>query len=93
MDSHVHVPVIVNSTKCEPNAQRPKCLLKTNLHTNIWRLVDSEFHSLNVLCSSNLEAWCDLERLNKHGLLLFYSEKDSFLTLDISGQFVHCNLP
>ena len=73
--------------------QRPKRLQKTNLHTNAWRLSNSEFHSLNALFSFTLEACCDPEGLNRHGLLNFFPEKDFCLTHDVAGQFVYCNPP
>ena len=40
-----------------------------------------------------LEAYCDPEGKNKHGLLPFYSENDSFLSHEVVGQFVFCNPP
>jgi len=71
--------------------RKSKRLPNTYLRTNAWRLLDSEFDSLNILFSFTLEACCDLDGFNRHGLLPFYSEKDSFLSHDIAGQFVYCN--
>ncbi len=48
---------------------------------------------MNALFSFTLEACCDLDGTNRHGLLPFYSEKDSFLSHDIKGQSVYCNPP
>ncbi len=93
MDSHLHVPLIVNSTNSKPSVQRPKSNCKTNLHINAWKLFGSEFDFLNALFSFNLEACCDLDGFNRYCLLPLYSEKDSFLTHDIAGQFVYCNPP
>jgi len=46
---------------------------------------------LNALFSFTVEACCDPDGTNQHGSLSFYSEKDSFLSHDIAGQFVYCN--
>ena len=73
--------------------RNPKRLPKKHVHTNAWRQDDSEFHSLDALFSFTLEAWCDPNGSNRHGLLPFYSEKESFLTRDIVGQSVYCNPP
>ncbi len=80
VNPQVPVPSIVNSTDFEPHLRKSKRLPKTHLHTNAWRLVDSEFDSSNALFSLYLEAWCDPDGLNRHGLLPFYSEKYSFLS-------------
>ena len=88
-ESQVPIPPIINSTNSNPYVQRPKRLQKTNLHTNAWRIVDSEFHCLSALFSFTLEACCDPNGLNKHGLLPYYSEKDSFLTHVIAGKYVY----
>ena len=93
VDPQADVPSILNSTISEPPARKSKRLPKTYLHRNTWRLIDSEFDSLNALFSFTLEACCDLDGSNRHGLLSFYSEKDSFLTWDITGQSVYCNPP
>ena len=77
-DPQVSVPTIVNSINSEPPVQKPKRHHKIHLHTNAWRLVDSEFDFLNALFSFTLEACCDPDGTNRHGSLPFYSEKDSF---------------
>ena len=89
MNTQVHVPPIVNSTNSKPYVQRLKRLQKRNLNTNVWRLLDSEFHTSNDLFSFTSEACYDLEGLKRHGLLPYYSEKDAFLTRDIAGQSVY----
>ena len=71
--------------------QKSKHLPKTHRQANAWRLIDYEFDSLNALFSFTLEARCDLDGCNRHGLLLSYSKKDSFLSHDMAGQFVYCN--
>ena len=48
---------------------------------------------MNALLTFTLEACCDPDGSNRHGLPPFYSEKDSFLSHDIVGQFVYCNPP
>ena len=60
--------------------KRPKRASKTRLLSNSWRLIDSEFDKLNVLFSFSIEACCDPEGKNRHGMLPFYSERDSFLS-------------
>ena len=87
------VSTLVNPTNSELPVKKSKRLPKTNLHTNAWRLIDSEFNSLNALFSFALEACCDPEGSNRHASLPFYSEKDSFLSRDIAGQSVYCNPP
>ena len=93
VDSHVSVPTTVSSITSKTLLQKSKRLPKTHLHTNAWRLIDSEFDSLNALFSFTLEACCDPEGTNRHGSLPFYSERDSFLTHNIAGQSVYCNPP
>ena len=93
VDSQVLVPPIRNSTNSEPHVRKSKRLPKTNLHANAWRHVDSEFDSLNALFSFTLEACCDPNGSNRHGLLPFYSEKNSYLSNDMAGQFVYCRPP
>ena len=92
-DSQVLVPIIMNSTNSKPLVQRLKHLPKTNLHTNAWRLIDSEFDSSNALFSLTIEACWDLDGFNRHGLLPLYFEKYCFVTRDITRQFVYCNPP
>jgi hypothetical protein len=77
-DPQVPVPTIVDSTNSEPPVRKSKFLPKTPLHTNAWRLIDSEFNTLNSLFSFTLEACCDLDGFNHHGSLPFYSEKILF---------------
>ena len=93
VDYRVPVPLIVNSINSKPLVLSSNRLPKTRLHTNIWRLVDSEFDSLNALFSFTLEACRDPNGSNRHDLPSFYSGKDSFLSRDIMGQFVYCNPP
>ena len=92
-DPQVPVPTMVNSTNSEPHVQKSKRLPKTQLNTNAWRLIDSESDSLNYLFSFTLGSCCDLDGSNRHNLLPFYSEKDSFLSRDIVGQSMYCNPP
>ena len=92
-DSHVSVPTTLNSINSEPPKRKSKCLPKTYLHTNAWRLIDSEFDILNALFSFTAKAFCDPDGTNRHDSLPFYSEKDSFLSHDIAGQSVYCNPP
>ena len=93
VEPQVPVPTTVNSINSKPSLRKSKRLSKTHLHTNAWRIIDSEFDSLNALFSFTLEACCDPEGTNRHGSLPFYSEKDSFLSHDIAGQSVYCNPP
>ena len=77
-------------------AQRHKAanIIVSHFRINIirWRLIDSEFDSLNPLFFFTLEAYCDPDESYRHGALPFYSEKDSFLSHDIvAGQSVYCN--
>jgi len=63
------------------------------MYSNAWRLIDSEFDKLNVLLSFSLEACCDPEGKNKHDLLPFYFENDSFVSHEVVGHSVFCNPP
>jgi len=91
--SQVSVPTTINSINCVPPVRKSKRPPKTHLHRNAWRLIDSEFDSMNALFSFTFEACCDPDRSNRHDLLPFYSEKDYFLAHDIVGQSVYCNPP
>jgi hypothetical protein len=71
--------------------RKSKRLPKTHLHTNAWRLIESEFHFLNAIISFTLKAWCDPNGSNPHGSLPFYSEKDSFMSHNITVQSLYCN--
>jgi hypothetical protein len=93
VDSQPSVPNHVNSIDSEPPMRKSKLLPKNNLHTNAWRLIDSEFDSLNALFSFTLEAYCGPDGSNRHDVLPFYSEKDSFLCHDIAEQSVYCSPP
>jgi hypothetical protein len=93
VNHQVRVLPIVNSTNSETHVRKSKRLPKTQLHRNAWRLIDSEFDSMNALFSFTFEACCDPDRSNRHDLLPFYSEKDYFLAHDIVGQSVYCNPP
>ena len=55
MDPQVSVPT-VNSINYEPLVRKSKRRSKIHLHTNAWRLIDSEFDSLNAIFSFTLEA-------------------------------------
>ncbi len=76
VDSQVYVPTTVNSTNSEPHVRKSKRLPKIHLNTTAWRLIDSEFDSLNALFAFTLEVCCDPDGSNRHGALPFYSEKD-----------------
>jgi hypothetical protein len=93
VDPQVRVPSILNSTNFKPLVRKSKRLPKTHFHTNAWRLIDSEFDTLNALFSFILEACCDPNGSNRHGSLPIYFEKDSFLSHDIVGQSVYCSPP
>ena len=93
VDPLLTVATNVNSTYSEPHVRKSKRLPKTHLNTNAWRLIDSEFDSLNAIFSFTLEACCDLDGSNRHGSLPLYSKKDSFMSHYISRQSVYCNLP
>jgi hypothetical protein len=56
VDSQVSVPTTVKLINSKTILQKSKRLPKTHLHTNAWRLIDSEFASLNALFSSTFEA-------------------------------------
>jgi hypothetical protein len=88
VDSQVCVPLIVNSTNSWPPVRSSRRLPKTHLHTNTWRLAEFEFDSLNALFSINLEACYGPHGSDRHGLLPFYSEKYSFLSHNIAGQYI-----
>jgi hypothetical protein len=93
VDPQVPVPTTINSINSEPHVRKSKRRPKIHLHTNAWRLIDSEFDFFNALFSFTLEAYCAPDGTNRHGSLPFYSEKDSFLSHDIAGQSVYCNPP
>jgi len=61
--------------------------------TNGWRLSDEDFDELNKVCSFTLEGCCDPFGLNGHQNLPFYSEQNSLLDYDVSGQSIYCNPP
>ena len=91
--NNVSVPTHVNLQPLKVSSKRAKRTLKTNLTSNAWRLIDSEYDKLNVLFSFSLEACCDPKGENRHGMLPFYSEEDSFLLHEVVGQSVFCNPP
>ncbi len=93
VNSQISIPTTVKLINSEPPVRTSKCLPKTHLYTNAWRLIDSEFNTLNALFSFTVEVFCDSDGTNRHGSLPFHSEKDSFLSHDIAGQFVYCNPP
>ncbi len=82
---------IVNSANSEPPMRNSKSFSKAHLHTNARSLVDSEIDSLNPLFSFTLEACYDPKGSNRHDVITFNSEKDSFLSHDKAGQFVYCS--
>ena len=59
--------------------------------TDGWRLSDKEFDELNIIYSFTLEGCCDPLGLNGHQNLPFYSEQNSLLDHDVSGQSIDCN--
>jgi hypothetical protein len=61
--------------------------------TDGWRLNDKEFDELNRTCSFTLEGFCDPLGLNGHPNLSFYSEQNTLLDHDVSGQSIYCNPP
>jgi hypothetical protein len=65
VDPQVSIPTTVNSINSEPLVRNSKLHPKMHLHTNAWRLIDSEFDSLNALFSFTLEACCDLDGTRK----------------------------
>ena len=84
VDPQVYVPTTVNSINSETHVRKSKRRPNIHLHTNPWRLIDSEFDSLNTLFFFTLEACRDPDGTNRHGSLPYYSEKDSFLSHDIA---------
>jgi len=58
-----------------------------------WRLNDKEFDDIYRTYSFTLEGSCDSLGLNGHQNLSFYSEQNSLLDHDVSGQSIHCNPP
>jgi len=66
---------------------------KKNLPTNGWRLNDVEFEKLDKLYHFTVEGCCDPSGLNRHGTLPFYSELNSLLDNDVSGESIYCNPP
>jgi hypothetical protein len=66
---------------------------KKNLPTNGWRLNDVEFDKLNSLYHFTVEGCCDSSGLNRHGTLSYYSELNSLLDNDVSGESIYCNPP
>jgi len=73
--------------------KRSKRASKTNLLSDVCRLIYSIFDKLNVLFPFSLVACCDPEGKIKHGMLPFYSEKNSFLSHEVARQSVFCNPP
>ncbi len=64
-----------------------------NLPTNGWRLNDVEFDKLNNLYNFTVEWCCDPSGLNRHGTLPKYSELNSLIDNDVSGESIYCNPP
>ena len=77
-DPQASVPTTVNSINFEPPVQKSKRRPNMHLHTNAWRLIDSEFDSLNALFYFTLEAYCDPDGTNRHGSLPFIQRRISF---------------
>jgi hypothetical protein len=61
--------------------------------TDRWRLSDKEFVELKKIYNCTLEGCCDPLGLIGHRSLLFYSEQNSLLDQDVSGQSIYCNPP
>ena len=94
VEHNVTVPTLVKpQSVINCSSKRLKRASKTNLLSNAWRLIDSEFDKLYVLFSFSIEACYDSEGRNKHGMLPFNSENDSFLSHEVVGQSVLCNPP
>jgi hypothetical protein len=58
-----------------------------------WRLNDKEFDELHSIYEFSAEGCCDSLGLNGHKGLPFYSEENSLLSHDVTGQSVYCNPP
>ncbi len=61
--------------------------------TDGWRLGDDEFDELNRIYIFTLEGCCDPLGLNGQRNIPFYSEQNSVLDHDVSGQSIYCNPP
>ncbi len=57
------------------------------------RLSDIEFAKLNNLYNFTVEGCCDPSGLNRHCKLPYYSEHNSLLDNDVSGESIYCNPP
>jgi hypothetical protein len=76
VEDNVIVPSHVKPQSANKSSiKRPKRASKTNLLSNAWGLIDSEFDKLNVIFSISIEALCEPEGKKRHGMLPFYSEK------------------
>ena len=60
---------------------------------NAWRLIDTEFDTLNAEFQFTVEACCDENGLNSHHNLPYCSSKNSFMDHDATGQSVFINPP
>jgi hypothetical protein len=77
VESNVIVSTHVNpQSAIKGSSKRRKHTSKSNLLSNAWRFIDSEFDNLNVIFSFSIEACCHPKGKNMHVMLPFYSEKD-----------------
>ena len=84
VDNDVIMPSYVKPQSCiKRYIERLKRASNTHLFSSACRFIDAEFDKLNALFSLSLEACCDTEGKNKHDLLYFYSENDSFLSHEV----------
>jgi len=58
-----------------------------------WRLSDKEIDELNIIYNFTLEGCCHPLGLNGYRNLPFYSDQNSLLDHDASGQSIYCNPP
>jgi hypothetical protein len=66
---------------------------KKNIPANNWRFNDVEFDKLNSLYHFTVEGCRDPSGLNRHGTMSYYSELNSLLDNDVSGESIYCNPP
>jgi hypothetical protein len=89
VEHNATIPTLVKpQSVINGSSKRPNRASKTNLLSNAWRRIYSEFDKLNVLFSFSIEACCDPEGEKRHGMLSFYSERDSFLSHVVVEQSV-----
>ena len=61
--------------------------------TDGWKLNDTKFDEINRTYSFTLEGCCYPLGFNYHRNLPLYSEQNSLLDRDVSGQSIYCNPP